>query len=747
MASDTEAMNENGPYHRRPNRSRSFLRSLFNKTNSTEYLNEAKPRRSKSTVGEGSNHSPNLSAGTVQIRTIEITKRPGQNLGFYLRDGNGVDRCAGIFVSRLTDKSPLAKNQLIKAGDEILAVNSMPTSSMKIEDCVYIISLSSKLLITVRSLPSKSNHHNGFSKTRTKPVAVKGITSADISGDQTPKPVKCDKDAQVNLENGHKRAPMISNGSSDEENAPVSSSSADQQQQFATLPSKIGPKHDIPQQMSSSMVMEEQYQVQEPPFFGQRPQRYKSVEEFSYNERGCICQHQQLQQPQSQSTMFQPTNGIIKPMSYRGLVRPVQSQQSSLTNLSYDPSSNCYNCIRFGTNQCPNHSDLVTRRYPQGYYENSGYVSDSYATPRVPSKNQRGVFNRYQRPLMPSYGGSYGNLYQNSKLEVEQQQELLVEMHHLRNSTSVLQANMRRPNMLDISGRESSFNSSDDDDDDDGANEESSIEMLQRLAAKQNHRLQRLLMQQQEGKQQGQFPTFVDYKRLEAPRNNSFAEGFMSGLLNVNIQAYHVNADENKQGPVLSSIYCLVSVDGVQIGKTAARIGLKSFYFNEIFSVNLSKNRFISLDIFTYLGPSKTPQMKASVSYSLVELLTAENGNKVGVPTHPNGTIFLRWLLKNGSVKNDENHVEEQQIKGNENNRNDLPSPCFRGTANGPSVMTYERLSGAAPNAIAAEMAVVNSPSRGREIFGIALDELVEEEIQKGLLSSHCPILVQLCVK
>lgn len=48
------------------------------------------------------------------MNLVEIIKRPGQTLGLYIREGNGVNRHDGLFISRLALESAVYNSGCIQ---------------------------------------------------------------------------------------------------------------------------------------------------------------------------------------------------------------------------------------------------------------------------------------------------------------------------------------------------------------------------------------------------------------------------------------------------------------------------------------------------------------------------------------------------------------------------------------------------------------------------------------------------------
>lgn len=87
----------------------------------------------------------------ITLHTVEVLKRPGQTLGFYIREGNGKTAKKGVFISRIAEGSVVQQNGLLRTGDEIQAINSVDVTRTNLDDVVVLMSIPKKLILTIRS--------------------------------------------------------------------------------------------------------------------------------------------------------------------------------------------------------------------------------------------------------------------------------------------------------------------------------------------------------------------------------------------------------------------------------------------------------------------------------------------------------------------------------------------------------------------------------------------------------------------
>lgn len=109
--------------------------------------------------------------GAFRHRTIEILRKPDEELGFSVRRGDGWEKNDGIFVSRVSLGSVFDKFELMRVGDEIIKINKIDMRNMDVKDVVRLMHIPEKLSITVKILTpfskkrtSKSTIGNGMQK-------------------------------------------------------------------------------------------------------------------------------------------------------------------------------------------------------------------------------------------------------------------------------------------------------------------------------------------------------------------------------------------------------------------------------------------------------------------------------------------------------------------------------------------------------------------------------------------------------
>ena len=83
------------------------------------------------------------------IRDVVIIKNSASPLGFFIRQGDGVFKKNGIFVSRIAQGSFVDVNGLLEVGDEIIAVNQVDIEGFNLDDVVRMIQIPRKLILTI----------------------------------------------------------------------------------------------------------------------------------------------------------------------------------------------------------------------------------------------------------------------------------------------------------------------------------------------------------------------------------------------------------------------------------------------------------------------------------------------------------------------------------------------------------------------------------------------------------------------
>ncbi|XP_015592385.1 rho GTPase-activating protein 100F isoform X3 [Cephus cinctus] len=130
------------------------------------------PRQMGRQVSEAAKKFISMQDPKHPVHLVEIIKRPGQTLGLYIREGNGIDRNDGVFISRIALESAVYNSGCLKVGDEILAVNLVDVTHMSLDDVVIIMSIPRRLVLATRHGPHQPVSHSRQNEHKAPPVVV-----------------------------------------------------------------------------------------------------------------------------------------------------------------------------------------------------------------------------------------------------------------------------------------------------------------------------------------------------------------------------------------------------------------------------------------------------------------------------------------------------------------------------------------------------------------------------------------------
>ena len=90
--------------------------------------------------------------GAFKYRTIDVLRNTEEEVGISLRKGDGWERDAGIYVSRISLGSVFDQYEILQVGDEIVQVNKVDVKAMSADDVFRLMHIPEKLSITVKML-------------------------------------------------------------------------------------------------------------------------------------------------------------------------------------------------------------------------------------------------------------------------------------------------------------------------------------------------------------------------------------------------------------------------------------------------------------------------------------------------------------------------------------------------------------------------------------------------------------------